>query len=418
MHKKIITLSLAFLLLLSGFLCLAQNNTNSPYTRFGYGEIANFGSGKSKTMGGTSVGIRSENSINSANPASYTSIDSLTFIFEFGAEGRSSYLSTSQGTINSFNANFEFVTMQFPIKKWLAASVGLLPYSFVGYKIKQSDSIQLPSNAGSQTVQYEQTFSGSGSINQAYIGLSTKIGKHIALGVNTSYLFGSIQNSDRLSFLENTNYSVTLKNAILTVRDINFRYGLQYFTNISPNKLINIGLVFENKSYIRGNYSIEISGIDTISAPNSTNFETPLVLGGGISYEVKDKFLVGTDILFHNWSDANYFGVKDSLANQFKISLGGEYRHQINAKNYLQKITYRLGAFASNDYLNNNNNQPNYGITFGFGFPSKGNKSMVNIGFEYGKYGTLSNNHIREDYLKFTLNTNFNETWFFKRRFE
>lgn len=59
---------------------MAQNNTNSPYTRYGYGHLADQGSSNSKAMGGVAYGLRDGTQVNFANPASYTAVDSLTFI--------------------------------------------------------------------------------------------------------------------------------------------------------------------------------------------------------------------------------------------------------------------------------------------------------------------------------------------------
>ncbi|MCC8144260.1 MAG: hypothetical protein LIO97_10510 [Tannerellaceae bacterium] len=71
----------------------AQNNTNSPYTRFGYGELANRSLGAGRAMGGVGFGLRSAKQINPLNPASYSAIDSLTFLFDVGVIGQFSWYS-------------------------------------------------------------------------------------------------------------------------------------------------------------------------------------------------------------------------------------------------------------------------------------------------------------------------------------
>jgi len=63
----------------------AQNSTISPYTRFGYGVIADKSFGAGRSMGGIGFGLRSSQQINPMNPASYSSMDSLTFLFDVGA---------------------------------------------------------------------------------------------------------------------------------------------------------------------------------------------------------------------------------------------------------------------------------------------------------------------------------------------
>ena len=74
-------------------MAVAQNNTNSPYTRYGYGQLAEIGSANSRAMGGTAYALRDPLHVNSANPASYSAVDSLTFIFDgvrISATGRRS----------------------------------------------------------------------------------------------------------------------------------------------------------------------------------------------------------------------------------------------------------------------------------------------------------------------------------------
>ena len=74
----------ALLLTMVTGMAIAQNNTNSPYTRYGYGDLSDQSFGNSKAMGGIAFGLRDGAQINPLNPASYTAIDSLTFIFEGG----------------------------------------------------------------------------------------------------------------------------------------------------------------------------------------------------------------------------------------------------------------------------------------------------------------------------------------------
>ena len=74
----------ALLLMMVTGTAIAQNNTNSPYTRYGYGDLSDQSFGNSKAMGGIAFGLRDGAQINPTNPASYTAIDSLTFLFEGG----------------------------------------------------------------------------------------------------------------------------------------------------------------------------------------------------------------------------------------------------------------------------------------------------------------------------------------------
>ncbi len=118
---------LAFVLTMLSGVVAAQNNTNSPYTRYGYGQLADQGSGNSKGMGGIAYGLRDRYQINFANPASYTAVDSLTFLFDGGITLQNSNLSNGTVKMNAKNSSFDYISMQFRLAKWGAMSIGMLP---------------------------------------------------------------------------------------------------------------------------------------------------------------------------------------------------------------------------------------------------------------------------------------------------
>ena len=155
--------------MLTQLVVFGQNNTSSPYTRLGYGDLADRSFGAGRAMGGVGIGLRSPKQINPMNPASYSCMDSLTFIFDFGASFQSARYSDGTNKYKNLNGNIEYLAVQFPITRWLAMSAGLLPYSFVGYKFGQV----LEENG----LQYTNTYSGSGGLNQVYGGLSIDIWK-------------------------------------------------------------------------------------------------------------------------------------------------------------------------------------------------------------------------------------------------
>ena len=96
---------------------MAQNNTNSPYTRFGYGDLGERSFGAGRAMGGVGYGLRSPKQINPMNPASYSCMDSLTFLFDFGVAGQLSWFDDGNARQNDINGNVEYIAMQFPIHK-------------------------------------------------------------------------------------------------------------------------------------------------------------------------------------------------------------------------------------------------------------------------------------------------------------
>src|SRR5690554_7762949 len=110
-----------------------QVGSNSPYGRYGYGLLSNPSVGASDAMGGLSYGLRRSQHVNPGNPASYSELDSLTFIFDFGIPGHYARLNDGVNQQEFYNGNFDYVAIQFPLLRNMGASIGLLPYSKVGY---------------------------------------------------------------------------------------------------------------------------------------------------------------------------------------------------------------------------------------------------------------------------------------------
>ena len=423
------SLLLETLLFCSHTIIFAQNNKNSPYTRYGLGELTDYSSGKNKSMGGTAIGMRNKGSINMANPASYTSIDSMCFMFEVGMMGKvSNYTNSQNAQKTSFTGNIEFFNMQFPLGKWLAGSIGLTPYSYIGYDFPETGSIEVPNSADNgatySTINFTKNFKGSGGLHQAYIGLAGRCGKYISIGVNAYLLFGSINHTRQITYdAAFGDFYSTLQNSKISIVDFNLRYGIQGHFPINKNHYLTIGAIAETKNRLSGKYTVETSGVDTISSKNGKDFYTPLSIGAGISYSYKNQLVVGVDAIWQNWEDAAFFSIQDTIQDRLRVTLGAEYTNDPYSKDYYKRMAFRLGANATCGYLDQLSKGVNqFGITFGLGFPARGNRTMINVGFEYGRMGNILGNQlthsITENYFKFTINASFNEIWFFKRKFE
>ena len=157
------TLGALLLTMLSGA-AGAQNNTNSPYTRYGYGQLADQGSANSKGMGGVAYALRDKFQVNFANPASYSAVYSLTFIFDGGMSLQNTNFSNGVQKLNAKNSSFDYITMQFRAAKWAGISLGLLPYANVGYSLSESRE-----DPESQTSSSSVTYTGDGGLHQLYI---------------------------------------------------------------------------------------------------------------------------------------------------------------------------------------------------------------------------------------------------------
>ncbi len=83
-YKKMLKYKILFICLSIGLVAFAQNGTSSPYSRFGYGILGDNAIGAQRAMGGVGYALHNNRQINVMNPASYASMDSLTFLFDIG----------------------------------------------------------------------------------------------------------------------------------------------------------------------------------------------------------------------------------------------------------------------------------------------------------------------------------------------
>lgn len=417
MLNKIQAVLLVFLLFFVQ-LSVGQNNTNSPYTRYGYGELVDVNSAEQRAMGGTAIGMRNGSSINAANPASYSAVDSTTFMFDVGLTGLFSRFSDPNGSKTSFNSNLEYVNLQFPITKWLGFSAGMLPYSFSGYDFHDTDSVSMPGNSADPAyAYYARKYTGTGGISQVYSGIGLKLFNFMSLGVNAYYMFGDVTNSRAVVFSnDGFSSSTSIQNNAISVSNFRFRYGAQFLHTFKDKHDVTLGFIYENKAPFNGKfiqYNLAVPA-DTITYGH--HFELPQVFGVGLNYTFNKKLTLSADYSMQQWGDALFFGKTDSLSNRTKLAVGVEYIPDPRGNNYTDRVRYRAGLNLHDPYYKIPGTNPvkNFGITFGVGLPLRTSNTMVNASFEYGKSGERS--VFREDYFKFTLNATFNENWFFKRK--
>lgn len=414
-----------FLLFTAGTL-VAQTRISSPYSRYGVGDLQNSRYMRNMSMGGLSLALHSSNAVNYSNPASYTSFDSTSYVFETGIN---SLFVRTQTTENSQNSNYSTLgclVMGFPVTNWWGASIGLLPYSSVGYKIANE-------NAFPVTGQVKYRYEGSGGLNRFYAGNAFKIAKNLSVGINTSFVFGTIDKT-RTVYSPDSAYFLNLrmKNGTI-VNDFLLDYGLQYTKKIKNDLFLDLGLVFSNSTnltakqdsfavtYLLSSTDTETDK-DTIvnSSGNKGKIVIPQNIGFGFCIGNQERWLAGADVSMQNWEKFSSFGEKYSLKNSMQASVGFEFTPRNTAvSGYWKKVHYRVGARYNKTYLQIHNNQlDEYGISFGFGLPLKRSKTAINLAFEMGQRGTIENELIKENFGRISLCLSVYERWFLKRKFD
>lgn len=402
----------------------AQSSANSPYSRFGIGDVLQNRYTRNMALGGISFGVRNPGQVNFANPASYTSFDTLSFVFETGAVDN--YVRTETGSLKqtSNKVSFGYLVFGFPITKYWAGSLGLIPYSNVGYKISSNE---YKPYVGNTRYYYE----GIGGVNQFYVGNAFKFFKKLSVGFNASFLFGEINQLRTVTFPDSTYFYSVFVNKKTSVNDFKFDFGIQYQLNVKKDWIIVPGIVFSNKtnltaynSVLSQTFNSNSTGIfykDTIQ--NSSNIKgkivLPLCYGLGFTVKKSERLLIGVDYAVQNWSDFSFFGHSDSLANSILGAFGLQFIPNPYAAPLWKRMHYRIGARYHKTFLDIHNTQlTDRSLSFGLGFPLRRTKSVINIGFEFGQFGTRNHNLIRELYGRGTLAFSLWDRWFIKRKYD
>lgn len=394
---------------------------NTPYSMYGYGLIGDRATSMQRQMGSVGYAMNSGRQINVMNPASYASIDSLTFLFDMGAD--LSFIWSKEGDTKNKNigGGLDYVTMQFPLCKFMGASIGLLPYSSVGYAFGNEISHGAMENQG------------TGGINEAYFGLSGKYAG-FSLGANIAYAFGNIQND---VYSRPATSGESLFEHVMEIRDWSLLIGAQYTKKLSRYDRMTLGLTYSPKKSLHGNTWVTQQETQSTTVPDTVgqmklggNFYTPNCFGAGVSFvhERISRLMVEFDFTFQEWSKAKYAPIVDlddpskivfagmNFNNRTRFALGAEYVPDMRGS-YGKRIAYRLGGYYSSDYLSiRSNSVREYGVTAGVGLHTPGDKTLINIGLEWKHRDSHPVSLVSENYLNITVGINFNEVWFWQRK--
>ncbi len=400
--------------MLSGMVSQAQ--ITSPYSKFGYGLLNDNATSAQRQMGGVGYGMNSGRQINVMNPASYAATDTLTFLFDMGVDFTvlKSSENTSSGTnkLTQYGGGIDYITMQVPIGKRMGASLGLVPFSSVGYSF------------GSKIDNGSNSHEGNGGINQLYLGFAGRLFKGFSIGANVSYLFGKNIND---VYVYTESGSTSLFEQVMRVRDWRVQFGAQYTLAINKEHNITAGLVYSPGKTLLGSARVIKYDVDADTKPDtigSTSLKgkasLPDTWGAGLNYRWGQKLMVEADFTYQPWSKVKTVSMdhfeSTRFADRWQINAGVQYTPDVRG-NYLKRINYRAGGFFNRDYMMvGDNHVREYGVSFGFGFPALASKTVINLGLEYRHRQANPNPLLKENYINIRLGINFNELWFFQNK--
>jgi len=408
------------------------SRTLSPYSQFGIGRLADQSTGFSKGMGGLAIGLRDGKVANVLNPASYSSVDSLTFIFDMGASAQITNFKEGSQRVNGNTGSFDYGVATFRVLPKVGFAFGVVPLANVGYNYYKADYI------GGSSDYINEIHSGSGGFNQAFIGAGWEFAKGFSVGLNFAYLWGS---TERLVSLISNDTYVNTQTKIYTTSVSSYKldFGFQWQKALSAKEVLTVGATL-GVGHNLGNEASLINSITDSQTGTVTNdtlqvgdaYGLPLSFGVGATLHHNKRLIVGADYIFERWGSLDYpvdntaAAVKSMrytmqpgvLENRHKFVVGADWipNPEYHSK-FFSRIHYRGGVSYATPYYNiqGTDGPKEITVSAGVGIPlinSWNNRSTLNVSAQWTH--TTAPGFISENTFRINIGLTFNERWFAK----
>lgn len=381
-------------------------------------------------MNGLGLAFREHNQVNYINPASYSALDSLTFIFDAGLSGQITNFNENGHKINANNADFEYAVAAFRAFKHVGVSFGIVPFTNVGYNYAITDYLN-----DDRDVAYTNTYSGSGGIHQVYFGAGWEFLKGLSVGANISYLWGDIDRSVINSYSDGSINTLS-KYYTASVKSYKLDVGLQYQLALDKKNALAIGLTYGLGHKLGTDPTCNIISTNTMTAVADTasftvnnGLEIPTSFGAGVMWNHANKLKLGADFSYQQWGSLQYPVYRvvndepryeltdDYYKDRYKVTVGGEFCNDEMSRRFFDRIRFRAGvSYATSYYKINGLDGPDeISASIGFGIPivnAYNNRSVLNISGQW--VHSAANGLLTENTFRINIGITFNERWFMK----
>jgi hypothetical protein len=442
----------------------AFSQDNSPYSRYGIGDLVPPTNVTSRGMGGVSAGYADKFSINFSNPASYSYFEGTKelkskklsagrAILDFGVNIENRTLTEPSNTTTKFKANnalFSYIQVGVPLKQNWGLSFGLRPMSRISYKMFRNERLTDPLT-GLPIDSANTRFEGNGGSYLASIGTGFSVlhklhadyrETKLSFGINAGYLFGSKDYSVKRDLI---NDSVAYYNANYETKtnfgSLYYNAGVQYKIPVGQKMQLIMGMygnwsqkLNATQDILRETYVFDDNlgqvRLDSVSDRRDIKGKIILPATYTIGFllqkpTVPNKesgWLLGVDFEQQNWDQYRLYGQKDSVRNKWELRVGGQL-NPVPKRNYFSNVSYRAGFFIGPDYIKVGQKLSQVGGSFGMGLPVRLSRqapnqvTIVNVAIDYSKRGN-NDNLLKENMFRFTMGFSLSDFWFIKRKYD
>jgi hypothetical protein len=437
-------LKLGFLLLLGSLTAAAQEN--SPFSRYGLGNIYPGQNIVNRGMAGLTAPYIDGLSVNFYNPASYSANKVVTFDVGVSIDTRNLKSVSPVRKYSSTNFLPSYIAVAMPLSKKgnLGFAFGLRPVSTINYAITQRARIP---NVDSVANLYE----GNGGLYQLYAGLGKRWGG-LRVGINGGYTFGRKETGTRVIFIPDsldTEYASTNSSTTTTYGKGFINGGLQYEFKVGKKSMLRLGLnanlkqtlnakqdiVRETFIYDANGSSFRVDSVSEITDRKGT-IEIPATYTGGIIFQTfaedqlknrVERSSIGIEYETSKWSEFRFYGQPDKLTDGWILRVGGQLTpNPLSVTSYWNRVNFRAGFNIGRDVVSADGKElPIRAITFGMGLPIRNwrgygstQSTIINTAFEVGQRGN-KNNNISESYFRLSFGLALSDIgWFYKRKYD
>jgi hypothetical protein len=453
----------AFFFVIFGAFAIAQDN--SPYSRYGIGDLVPSTNVAGRGMGGVSAGFVDPYglSINFNNPASYGHFQSFKeakskklvsgrTILDIGMnfENRTLREPTNPLKFTASNALFSHLQVGVPLSSKWGLSFGLRPVSRISYKIFKTERLIDPNTGQPIDSAYTEN-RGDGGSYLVSVGTGYKFvindRQSLAIGLNTGFLFGKKDYSTRRTLLNDTvEYYRGNFETRTTFGNLYFNAGIQYRIQLKKSnddqslRFLTIGAhgnwgqtLNAKQDIIRETFFVDANTgntqLDSVSIKSDIKgkIEYPASYTIGFVYEKLAQakqagWSIAIDYMQQNWSKYRFYGQTDLVQNKWEVRVGGQLQ-PVPKRNYFSNVAYRAGFFFGPDYVNVQQKLQQFGGSFGLGLPlaqsrqAPGQATVINVALEYIKRGN-NDNLLKENLFRLSLGFSLSDLWFIKRKYD
>jgi len=400
------------------FSLIAQ--VNSPYSRYGIGELEYSYSARRAGMGGLGVAVDDNAFISMLNPAAWHSIN-LTRV-EFSSYFNGSFVKDQNQKSFYSGGYFSGFSFALPVSKdnGISVAMGLIPISKIAYETRTS--VLDPS---SQTEDHSFTYSGDGGLSKFYLGTSYTLPFDVSVGATLDYNYGTFRYRSKLDFLSNTSAGSSFKTEY-KVKGLGGTFGM-----ISQDLNKDI---FKSDFVQDFRIGVSVSMVSQLSADTSFtklgNYATDTLSQGITTMKIPPRFTFGAsaklnphtqiyaDYLFQNWSEYAVSGNTDqNLQNLSKVSLGIEYKNSAQPYTLSDLIIWRGGfSFGTTPYKINGKGISEFSVSGGVSLPFS-RENTLDLSLQFISRGTTDSGLLKENILKLGATLSLGELWFVRQDF-